>query len=83
MIKRGLLLFSIVSLLLCTGCWSQEEPKTLAIISSVLYDIKEDGQYKVVAEIMRSSSAGSSESSMAAGKQIYTSVGEGPLSAKR
>lgn len=41
-----------------TGCFSRSEPKTLAIVESAIYDLTEDGQYRVTLEIMNPAAAG-------------------------
>ena len=41
-----------------TGCFSRREPKTLAIVESAIYDLTEDGQYRVTLEIMNPAAAG-------------------------
>lgn len=51
-IKRTLAILLLSALLLCTGCWSKMEPKELALIHSIIYDITDDGQIKITAEIM-------------------------------
>lgn len=61
-----MILKKILSGILClallpglTGCWNRREPKTLAIIMSLIYDITEQGNYKVTVELMKPTSEGS------------------------
>jgi spore germination protein KC len=45
------ILLIIVLLMLC-GCWNKDEPKELASINSILYDVLEDDQYRLVIEVL-------------------------------
>ncbi len=42
----------IVSVFAATGCWNKQEPKDLAVVHSVIYDIDENGQIVMIAELM-------------------------------
>ena len=42
----------ILILALVSGCWSRKEPKSMAMVNSVLYDIKDNGESQLVVEIM-------------------------------
>ena len=44
---------SILTAVLLSGCWSRTEPKTLSLLNSILYDVKEDGSYTLTKEIMK------------------------------
>ena len=57
--KLLLIILSSVIALLFSGCWSRREPKDLAMVNSVLTDIKDDGEYEVTQEIMNTSSQSS------------------------
>ena len=65
-------------LLLGTGCWDKMEPKELGVIHSIIYDIKDDGQIKIIAEVMDPSAAGSGGmGDGGGGEQSITVVAEG------
>lgn len=54
----------VVSLFTLSGCWSRREPKKLAIISSILYDLNEENKHKVVMELLHPTAiAGDTEKS--------------------
>ena len=42
----------ILILLMSAGCWSKKEPKDLAIVNSIIYDINDAGAYQVTVELM-------------------------------
>ena len=46
------LLICILILLMSAGCWNKKEPKDLAIVNSIIYDINDDGVYQVTVELM-------------------------------
>jgi len=50
--KLILILECILILALLTGCWSRNEPKNMAMINSVLYNITDNGNSQVMVEIM-------------------------------
>ncbi len=50
--KQKNILLCIVILISITGCWSRQEPKTLAIVDSIIYDITDDNKYQLIIEIM-------------------------------
>lgn len=76
--KRLLLLLSILITMVASGCWSEDEPKTLAIINSIIYDIKDEGQYRVTAEIMNPAGAtGAQQNGASQESPTITIVGEG------
>lgn len=56
LIKAGSL--ACVLLLLLTGCASRKELKTLGIVNSTLYDLKDDGSIAITAEVLKPSSGG-------------------------
>ncbi len=79
-LKKGLfaLLLALLTLL-PAGCWDREEPKNLASVNSILYDRLENGQYRVVLEVMNPVSANGSGGSNGNEKNPYsTACGEGP-----
>ncbi len=43
----------MVALASLPGCWSKQEPKEMSIFSSVIYDKKEDGTYRVICEFLK------------------------------
>ena len=56
--KRLCVILLILMLLTCTGCWDRVEPQKLAEVNSALYDIRDNGQYRVVYEIVNPTSSG-------------------------
>lgn len=44
-----MLCFALTTLL--SGCWDRKEPKTMALVSSAVYDLKDDGNYQITIEI--------------------------------
>jgi len=58
---HALLLVCILTPVLLTGCWNQKEPNNLAILNSIVYDLRDDGQYRVIAEILNPSGPGGQE----------------------
>lgn len=56
LLKAGAL--ACVLLLLLTGCASRKELKTLGIVNSTLYDLKDDGSIALSAEVLKPSSGG-------------------------
>jgi spore germination protein KC len=59
-----------------TGCWDRREPKSLAIANSIIYDIKDDGTYKIIVEIMNpiSSSGGAGGGGSTSGGNKSSSI---------
>lgn len=55
--KRLCVILLILMLLTCTGCWDRVEPQKLAEVNSALYDIRDNGQYRVVFEITNPASS--------------------------
>lgn len=58
--KKGLciILCGMLSMLL-SGCWSRKEPKTLALVNSIIYDLSDNGGYEVTAEVINPAAQGS------------------------
>jgi spore germination protein KC len=56
--KRILISICLIVVVLLSGCWNRREPKTLAIVDSIIYDITDDGMYHLTAEIMNPSAIG-------------------------
>lgn len=52
-----LLLIILTSASLCS-CWSAQEPKDLAIVNSIVYDVDEEGNIVVLVSILNSSAVG-------------------------
>lgn len=42
----------IISLLIFSGCWSRKEPKSLAVVTSVIYDVSDNDNYIITFEIL-------------------------------
>lgn len=71
---------TMLCLLLCIclcGCWSSQEPKYLAIVDSLVYDITERGQYRVVMEILNPAVTGGKDKGSSQKKPHVICVGEG------
>lgn len=56
--KSFCILLSAMLCLWLPGCWSRKEPKTLALINSVLYDLGDTGGYEVTIEVINPSAGG-------------------------
>jgi len=65
----------IYLLFMLSGCWNQTEPKDYAVADSALYDLTEDGKYKVTIEYM-DFSGGSSAGQSASGGGIVSFITE-------
>lgn len=52
------ILISILIVSSISGCWNRKEPKTLAIVDSALYDIKDNGDYRITLEILNPAAIG-------------------------
>lgn len=50
--KQILAILLTLTLLTFSGCWNKDEPKELASINSILYDILDDGKYRLVLEVL-------------------------------
>lgn len=78
-----------VSILLCafiisalSGCWSRTEPKHLAIVNSIIYDLDDEGRYEVYTEFINaSSSGGGNEKKKGASSLIVDAKGDSPREA--
>lgn len=80
-----------VSIFLClfimstlSGCWSRTEPKHLAIINSVIYDMDDEGKYIVYTEFINASasaSGGGEEGKKGASSLIADGKGDSPIEA--
>jgi spore germination protein KC len=46
------ILIYILIIISLSGCWDRIEPKTMAIANSAIYDIEDDGTYRVTVEFM-------------------------------
>lgn len=77
--KRLCVILLILMLLTCTGCWDRVEPQKLAEVNSALYDIRDNGQYRVVYEIVNPTSSGGTGGGGGGGneKSPYIASGEG------
>ncbi|MGI5877135.1 MAG: Ger(x)C family spore germination protein [Christensenellales bacterium] len=50
--KRGMALLCAAALIILPGCWSRREPKNLAIIPSLLFDVNDDETFTLTIEFM-------------------------------
>lgn len=78
-VKKGRLILLVLAVLLLAGCWNRKEPKLLAIVNSIVYDIEESGQYRVIIEFINSSESGGSKQGGSGGKESpnLTATGKG------
>lgn len=76
------LILCLLAVFFISGCWSQEEPKSLAVANSVIYDLREDGQYQVTLEFMNPHGSGGtspgSSSGTSAARPSITVTSTGP-----
>jgi spore germination protein KC len=75
--KRILAILLIFVWITISGCWNKEEPKELASVNSILYDMTDSGKYRLVLEVLKPLSSSGSED---AGKIKKTSIG--PISSE-
>ena len=57
-IKKTLCAALCLLLLFGGGCWDKKEPKELAIVHSIIYDMTDEGKIKIITEIMDPSGGG-------------------------
>ncbi|NLG36597.1 MAG: Ger(x)C family spore germination protein [Clostridiales bacterium] len=50
--RRVMALLSAAALVVLPGCWSRREPKNMAIVSSILYDLNDDKTFALTTELM-------------------------------
>ncbi len=50
--KKTLILAMCIAVLTAAGCWNKLEPKELAAIHSIIYDIDDNGEFILTAEIL-------------------------------
>jgi spore germination protein KC len=67
----------IMLMLLLTGCWSRQEPKTLALVNSVIYDLGIDETYKVTIEVINPSAQGGPQGNSSGKSPNITAMGMG------
>lgn len=67
-----LLAFAVV----LSGCWDRKEPKNLAVVSSALYNLTEDGDFEITIEITSPSSKNGKEESSGGKAKSITYVGK-------
>ena len=74
----GIIGLSLLFLLMFSGCWGMKEPKSLAVIQSVIYDLGEDQNYRVILELLdpSGSGGGSQDTQGSAQKTSRTFVSE-------
>lgn len=77
--KLGFIL-CLFALLSMPGCWSRTEPKNLAIVDSVIYDLAEGGGYQIIQEVVNTAALTSSQSGVAqtGGSPTIITISEGP-----
>ncbi len=76
--KKGycIILCIMISVLL-SGCWSRKEPKTLALVNSVIYDIDDTGGFQVTLEVLNPAAEGGIKNSGTGKSPNITAISEG------
>jgi len=59
--KAVIFLLCALIISMFSGCWSRIEPKYLAIVNSIIYDLDDEGNYKVYTEFLNPGKTGGSE----------------------
>lgn len=76
--KKGLcMILGVMLCVLLSGCWSRKEPKTLALVNSVIYDLSDTGGYRVTIEVINPSAQGSGRDSGSGKSPNITAISEG------
>ena len=77
--KLFVLFICILIMLLSAGCWSKKEPKDLAIVNSIIYDINDAGAYQVTVELMDLTGSGNDKGGggESPGKKYITKTAQG------
>ena len=75
--KLLLILECILILALLSGCWSRKEPKNMSMVNSMLYDITDSGEIRLVAEIMHPAAQAGSQDPGSQQPSALTFVCEG------
>jgi spore germination protein KC len=57
--KRISIIICILMMILLPGCGNRHEPKDLAVVNSIVYDVLGNGNFKVTGEFLNPSSSGS------------------------
>jgi hypothetical protein len=68
--RIGLFLCISIALML-SGCWNKREPADLAIVDSSLYDINDDGTYKITVAVINPVGIGSPDMPASAKKNPF------------
>lgn len=78
--KKGLCLILCTAMILAvSGCWSRKEPKTMAIVNSVIYDYIAGEGYRVTTEVMNPAALGGGDKGGGSGKSPnITTISVGP-----
>lgn len=74
-IRLGII-FCVLAMTLLSGCGDRIEPKKLSVVNSIIYDVSENGMYKVTAEFLNPSKSENSEDSGGGKSPTLTSIGE-------
>ena len=61
---------------LLSGCWDRTEPKTMALVSSAIYDLKDDGNYQITVEITNPTTKEATNESTSGKSTSITYMGE-------
>lgn len=70
------IIISLISIVSLCGCWDRKEPKDLALINSVIYDLNDEEGYEVTIEIKNPSATGTSQTSSGSGKNTIITESE-------
>ncbi len=74
---KRIICLMICLLLFLSGCWNRREPKNLSLISSALYDLKDDGIYKATLEVINPEAEGGPAGGGGNKSPVVTVTGEG------
>ncbi len=74
--KRLCMILAAALAISLAGCWSRKEPKTLALVNSVIYDLGDNGGYKVTLEVINPAAQGSAKQAGSGKSPNITATGE-------
>ena len=75
--KRVGIILCIVFMLILSGCWARKEPKDLAVVDAVVFDITDEGMFRTIVEIINPSGGGGKQMNATDKGAFITAVGEG------
>lgn len=78
MMKKGF--YIVLCIILCaslSGCWSRREPKTIALINSVIYDFSDTGGCQITIEVINPAAQGGTTGDGSGKTPNITAYGQG------